>query len=300
MSKFRAGAAAAAAFLGVVWDSAVFVAAVAAVTLLYYLAPLRRLVLRLPSHPVSKRLQLVALYLEVPIVRRAVVLWGVADVFPGFLRELSRGALRTTAFGMQPGVARAPFCFVPSLDFDASRAKLPPAVTGLAAHTETIAAELASLLERGIPFEEFFGTWRFFAFWEYGKRFPEHLEQAPRTASLLAAVPTLLRNSQCGFSLLPAEDSIGPHCDAHATNLRLRVHLGLLNCDPAAQSLSVGQLPPQHWRRGELLVLDTTFQHRAANRLSQDRVVLLFDVWHPALAARDLAALQRLDAFFDH
>ncbi len=295
----RARVAGALSLLSLLGDSLLHVAAVLLITSLYYISLLRRLVLLLPVVPFTKRVQLVALYLEVPIVRRAAALWGVADVFPGFMREMARGALRTTAFSMQPGVVRAPFCFVPSVEFEASRSRLPREVLALREHTDDICGELDDLIRGGVPFDEFFGTWRFFAFFEYGLRLRKHIEQAPKTAALMEGLPTLLRNSQCGFSVLAANDCIGAHCDAHATNLRLRVHLGLRNCDEKTQKLKVGQAQ-QHWRKGELLVLDTTFQHSATNAADEDRVVLLFDIWHPSLGAKDLAALAALDAFFDH
>ena len=84
----------------------------------------------------------------------------------------------------------------------------------------------------------------------------------------------------------------------HSTNLRLRVHLALLG-DWEQCSLQVGQ-EELRWQQDELLLLDTTLQHSARNEGQQDRYVLLFDIWHPALSKADIEALKRLDAAFDH
>ncbi len=104
-------------------ESLWFVLHVALITGLYYVAPLRAALVRactwmwspaaLP--PSVKRVMLVALYLDVPIVRRACGQWGVARVFPGFLHEMAAGALKTTSFSMQVSCSHSPFCFVPSL-----------------------------------------------------------------------------------------------------------------------------------------------------------------------------------------
>jgi len=39
----------------------------------------------------------------------------------------------------------------------------------------------------------------------------------------------------------------------------------------------------RRWERGKALVFDDSFEHETWNRAEQDRVVLLFDVWHPDL-----------------
>ncbi len=88
--------------------------------------------------------------------------------------------------------------------------------------------------------------------------------------------------------------------DAHATNLRCRVHLPLVCIsDIDVQHFRVGDTV-RAWERGRAMVFDTCYQHEAINKAADDRLVLLFDVWHPLLGAADLRALQRLDSVFDH
>ena len=87
---------------------------------MFYLGLFRRFVRAFFSSgkdcsPLSKRLQLLSLYMEVPVVRREVVKWGVNRIFPGFIGELTQGSLRNTMWSMSKGVIRAPFVHIPSL-----------------------------------------------------------------------------------------------------------------------------------------------------------------------------------------
>ncbi len=284
----------------VVVDSFMHVVSVLLVTSLFCLSFLRRFVLLLPrqNRPFLKRIQLVALYCEVPIVRRAVQQFGVATCFPQMINELSWGTLKTTVLSMQPGVVRAPFCFVPSLPHNVEEARLPASVNALKQEFEKVRIELDCLLDLKVPFDLFFGTWFTYDFWLYGEKKAQHAQACPETYRLLSQIETLLHNSQCGFSKLAAEDRIGNHCDAHSTNLRLRVHLGLRGCNTECY-LVEGQRK-KTWTEGSLMVLDTTFQHYAVNNSEEDRYVLLFDIWHPSLKKDDIEALKRLDRFFDH
>ena len=45
------------------------------------------------------------------------------------------------------------------------------------------------------------------------------------------------------------------------------------------------------WRRGEALVFDDSYVHETWNRTAADRVVLLFDVWHPGLGDDEVGAV---------
>jgi aspartate beta-hydroxylase len=45
------------------------------------------------------------------------------------------------------------------------------------------------------------------------------------------------------------------------------------------------------WREGEPLVFDDTYEHSTWNDTGGDRVVLLFDLWHPDLAAGEVEAI---------
>jgi aspartate beta-hydroxylase len=51
------------------------------------------------------------------------------------------------------------------------------------------------------------------------------------------------------------------------------------------------------WRVGEPVFFDDTFEHHVWNRTNQERVVLLFDVWHPELADDEIDAIKDM---FNH
>jgi aspartyl/asparaginyl beta-hydroxylase (cupin superfamily) len=94
------------------------------------------------------------------------------------------------------------------------------------------------------------------------------------------------------FSTLRAQSSIAPHYGA--CNLRLRGHLPLVTV-PAGQSrLRVGDYT-REWEAGKLMLFDDTFEHEAHNESTDgDRVVLLFDIWHPDLSVSERAAMCRM------
>jgi hypothetical protein len=170
-------------------DSLLHVFAVLLITTLYHVAWLRRVVLLLPNTlPWSKRLQLIAMYCQVPVVRRSVHQFGVSVVFPQMINEISFGSLKTSALGMQLGVVRAPFVFVPSLPFDVEKVRLPEGVKRLQASWTSVRDELNDLLEKKQQFDVFFGSWETFDFWLYGERKALHSEQCPRTVALLQQV----------------------------------------------------------------------------------------------------------------
>jgi len=45
------------------------------------------------------------------------------------------------------------------------------------------------------------------------------------------------------------------------------------------------------WRVGQAVCFDDSFEHEVWNRTSVDRVVLLFDVWHPDLTLAERIAV---------
>ena len=51
------------------------------------------------------------------------------------------------------------------------------------------------------------------------------------------------------------------------------------NCDCACETRS--------WVKGEAFVFDDTIEHEAWNRSSQDRAVLIVDVWNPHLSEHE-------------
>ena len=92
------------------------------------------------------------------------------------------------------------------------------------------------------------------------------------------------------FSLLAPKTHIKRHCGP--TNTRLRLHLGLVV--PDGCRIRVGD-ETRTWAEGECLLFDDSFEHEVWNdNHTEERLVLIVDVWHPDLAT-DEARLARLD-----
>lgn len=88
------------------------------------------------------------------------------------------------------------------------------------------------------------------------------------------------------FSLLAPRTRIPPHTGV--ANTRLVCHLPLIvppNC-----GFRVGETT-REWRVGEAFVFDDTIEHEAWNESDELRVVLIIDLWAPALGATERAAV---------
>ncbi|MEW4448016.1 aspartyl/asparaginyl beta-hydroxylase domain-containing protein [Qipengyuania sp. JC766] len=124
--------------------------------------------------------------------------------------------------------------------------------------------------------------WTTFDLTEKGQPILERIERAPSTWSTISAAAPLCnipnRAPTVMFSLLKASRSIPPHTGM--INARLICHLPLVV--PGEAELRVGEERRQ-WQEGELLAFDDSVEHEAWNSATKDRLVLIFDVWHPSL-----------------
>jgi aspartate beta-hydroxylase len=116
-----------------------------------------------------------------------------------------------------------------------------------------------------------------------GTPVPEVLERCPRTRAVLDALPLAAgahHAPEAFFSVLEPGTELPPHHGL--SNAKLTLHLGLRI--PEGCAIEVGQ-ETRVWTEGRSLVFDDSFRHRAWNRSSEPRLVLIVDVWHPALSA---------------
>ena len=93
------------------------------------------------------------------------------------------------------------------------------------------------------------------------------------------------------FSTLHGKSSIDAHCAP--ANLRLRVHYPLIvpDTDDVEQcGMRVGDTKVR-WEEGVPLLFDDSYEHEVWNRTDEERVVLLFDVWHPDLTQGEREAV---------
>jgi aspartyl/asparaginyl beta-hydroxylase (cupin superfamily) len=132
-------------------------------------------------------------------------------------------------------------------------------------------------------------SWGAFHLWRGGERVEPNASSCPQTMEALdhAPIPRIAgRSPMAIFSLLKPGTHIRPH---HGMlNTRLICHLPLIA--PDGCGLRVGA-ETRHWRTGEMVIFDDSFEHEAWNRGQETRVVLLFEIWRPDLTPDERAAL---------
>jgi tetratricopeptide (TPR) repeat protein len=126
---------------------------------------------------------------------------------------------------------------------------------------------------------------------ENGQVFDEAVARCPRTWEAVQAVPLPhhANSPTVMFSLLRAGARIPAHTGTH--NTRLVCHLPVRV--PPACGFRVGS-EVREWEEGKLLIFDDTIEHEAWNESTEDRLVLIFDIWRPELSVheqREVASL---------
>ena len=114
-----------------------------------------------------------------------------------------------------------------------------------------------------------------------GERVEANARHCPRTLEAVAALPqpnVRGASPNAMFSLLAPRTRIPPHTGV--ANTRLVCHLALIV--PPDCGFRVGGTTIE-WKEGEAFVFDDTIEHEAWNDSDQLRVVLIADLWPPAL-----------------
>jgi ornithine lipid ester-linked acyl 2-hydroxylase len=118
--------------------------------------------------------------------------------------------------------------------------------------------------------------WRTFFLFGFGQRLERNCSQAPVTARLLERVPHL---QTAWFSILAPRYHIPAH--RGVTKGILRAHLGLVIPQKAEDCyIRVGD-QIKIWRKGQIFVMDDTYEHEVYNNTDDERVVLIFDFDRP-------------------
>jgi ornithine lipid ester-linked acyl 2-hydroxylase len=118
--------------------------------------------------------------------------------------------------------------------------------------------------------------WKTFFLYGYGFEAKLGTEMCPRTAALMREIPGM---TTAMFSIL----SPGKHILDHRGPYKgvLRYHLGLIVPREAENCrIRVGD-DIRHWREGESMIFDDTFNHEVWNDTGETRVVLFVDVLRP-------------------
>ena len=140
------------------------------------------------------------------------------------------------------------------------------------------------------------GNWKTCFLMNQGNWIRETCEKCPHTLRLLGACGSLMESTVFGnalFSVLRPGSRIEPHTSP--SNFRLRCHLAL-NASRGFR-LRVGKLTTS-WETRRMLVFDDSFVHsvwhdaESWSSADDDRVVLIFDIWHPDISQSEQQALK--------
>ncbi|MFQ5563239.1 MAG: aspartyl/asparaginyl beta-hydroxylase domain-containing protein [Parvularculaceae bacterium] len=119
----------------------------------------------------------------------------------------------------------------------------------------------------------------------------------PKTIDALNAAKLVCRDGvplETFFSCLKSGVHIPPHYGL--TNSRLTVHLPLIV--PEGCEIRVGDEFYQ-WEEGRIIAFDDSFEHEVWNRSDRERVVLIFETYHPDLSPTEVEAIERVYAAFN-
>jgi aspartate beta-hydroxylase len=132
--------------------------------------------------------------------------------------------------------------------------------------------------------------WSAYHLYRHGERVEAHCRRCPKTVALMESLPIMRipdHSPEILFSQLRPKTHIPPHTGV--INGRLTVHLPLIVPEDCGALRAGDEMRP--WRVGECLIFDDSFVHEAWNQSEQTRVVLIFDIWHPALTEAERAGL---------
>lgn len=138
------------------------------------------------------------------------------------------------------------------------------------------------------------GDWDVAFFYERGRRNDETCLACPVTTHAIEAYPAVRTLAGLIYaSRMAPSTHIRPH--RGPTNLRLRCHLGLQVPDGDC-AIRVGS-ETRRWEEGRCLVFDDFFEHEAWNHTGEERIVLIVDLWHPALTPGEVELLTGLQEY---
>ena len=218
-------------------------------------------------------------------------------------RFISNSSRRTRHFDQQPSHFHYPH--LPAIEFH-DRAHFP-GLDLLERDWKTIRAEFETLLasEAGdmVPYVQYPDRvplrqwealnhnrdWSALHLIQNGRRVEVNARHCPATMASVAQLPlpdVPGASPNVMFSLLAPRTRIPAHTGV--ANTRLVGHLPLIV--PPGCGFRVGATT-REWREGEAFVFDDTIEHEAWNDSGELRVVLIFDLWVPALGDEERAAI---------
>lgn len=161
-------------------------------------------------------------------------------------------------------------------------------VSNLEESYEDIRAELEQLLQHPEDIPAFHqlspdqkriskgDNWKTFGFYVYGNRVNDNCALCPKTASVLENLPGM-RTAM--FSILAPQYHIPPH--KGPTRAVFRAHLGLKVPEQWEKVWIRVDDQILHWKEGEVMLFDDTYEHEVKNDTDETRAVLFIDVDRP-------------------
>ena len=239
-------------------------------------------------------------------IRRAAIEEAQRSVPGADCSRVSRAAWRPVFAPGAPERRRPTFFYVPEL---ADEPWLEPErfewAAGLEAAAPELAKEVAGSLDLdsdGLPYigaHEASETWRNLAgrkdwsavhFWNDALPNERALARFPKVRAALERLPLVSLDGpnpvEAFLSVLKPRTRIPPHFGL--ANYRLTVHLPLI-VPPGCGVAVAGEA--RETRFGRLMIFDDSYEHSAWNDSDAARIVLIFEIWHPALSAAERAAV---------
>jgi len=135
-------------------------------------------------------------------------------------------------------------------------------------------------------------AWTAFHFWRDGELQADNAARCPATMAALSHAPLPVipgRSPNAHWSRLLPGAHIAPHTGM--LNTRLICHIPILTA-PNCWFRVGNEL--RGWEDGVPLVFDDSINHEAKNDGSQERVILLWEIWRPEIAEADREAIGRI------
>lgn len=136
-------------------------------------------------------------------------------------------------------------------------------------------------------------SWDALFFFRHGRRHEANHLRFPVTGGVLDSLDLCRIDGQAPeicFSILQPRTRIEPHHGV--TNARVVIHIPFLV--PEGCHLELTGVGRHHWKEGEPLVFDDTFEHSAENPSGSPRGILLMDAWHPELTPPERSAFRAI------
>ena len=135
------------------------------------------------------------------------------------------------------------------------------------------------------------GSWDVAFLYECGIRQKETCARCPTLVDIIETFPTVRTlGGLIYISRLAPGTTIRPH--KASSSIRLRCHLAI-DVPQTGCGISVGG-EAHSWEEGKCLVFDDGFNHHAWNRSTQNRIVVVIDIWHPDLSRAEIESLAGL------